>query len=213
MINLIPTTLKAERKYGRLNLLIAKLLGGVMLISALAALVMLSGLQLTKADQKFHEESITIKTAAYEEVRAYEEQSSALKTRTANIKKLFEREVKFSKLLVDIASSIPVGAQLTDLALTGTSTEPLQITANVQTQDLSGVLRKNLVDSGIFESADVQNVSFVQGVDGQPNTYTVSLSASLAGSTAKIKAKAAAEKAAAEAQAAAEAEKAKGESQ
>ncbi len=208
MINLIPTSLKEARKYGRLNLLIAKLLGGIMLISFLSAIVMLSGLQLTKADQKFQEDSIAIKTTAYEEVKAYEEQANELKARVANIKKLFEREVTFSKLLVDIASSIPVGAQLTDLSLTGSSTEPLQISANIATQELAGVLRKNLVDSGIFETADVQSVTFVAGNDGAPDTYTVALSANLAGSAAKIKAKAAAEKAAADAAAATEENKA-----
>ncbi len=215
MINLVPTELKLERKYGRLNLLIAKLLGGVLIISLLAAAVMLSGLQLTQTDEKFQEDSIAIKNASYAEVQAYEEQANALKTRVTNIKKLFEREVKFSKLLVDIASSIPIGAQLTDLALTGTSTEPLQITAKITSQDLAGVVRKNLVDSGIFESADVQSVAFVDGADGEPDTYTVSLSVSLTGSAAKIKAKAAAEKAAADAAAAAtaEAEKSSGGNQ
>lgn len=197
MINLLPTELKEERKFGRYNMLIAKQLAGIALIALFATIVMLSGLQLTKADQNFLEDSIAIKTAAYEEVKPYELQAAKLRTKVGNIEKLFEREVKFSKLLVDIASSIPVGAQLTDLSLTGTSTEPLQITADVDSQDLAGVLRKNLVDSGIFESADIQSVTLRGSEEGEPDSYTVSLTASLSGSAEKIRAKAAADAAAA----------------
>lgn len=203
MINLLPTDLKEERKFGRFNQLIIKLLIGIALISIFATIVMLSGLQLTKADQKFLEDSIAIKTTAYSEVKPFEEQSNKLKTKISNIEKLFEREVMFSKLLVDIASSIPVGAQLTDLSLTGTSTEPLQITANVNNQELAGVLRKNLVDSGIFESADIQSVILEAGSDTEEEHYAVSLTASLAGSGEKIRVKAAAEAKAAEAKKAA----------
>lgn len=204
MINLLPTELKEARKYGRLNLLIAKQLLGIVMIGVFAVAVMLSGLQLTKKDLQFYEDSIAIKDKSYGDVKAYEEQANKLQAKVSNIKKLFEREVLFSKLLVNIASAIPVGAQLTDLSLTGTSTEPLAISAKVNSQDLAGVLRRNLVDSGIFESADLESVTQQTNTDGQLPTYTVSISASLTGSAEKVRKKAAAEAAAAEAAKAAE---------
>lgn len=190
MINLIPTQLKIERKYGRLNLLIAKLLAGITVIGLFSAAVMLSGLQITQADLQFQKDSIELKKTAYDEVKVFEEQANTFKARVSNIKKLYEREVKFSKLLVDIASSIPVGAQLTDLALTGTNTEPLQITAIISSQELAGVLRKNLVDSGIFETADIQNVSLTQN-DAAGEAYTVSIRAKLSGDHNKVRSSAA----------------------
>jgi len=199
MINLLPTRVKEVRRFGRLNLFIIKQLVGIVFISILAIAVMLSGLQLTKADQEFLEDSLAIKTIAYEDVQPFEQQANALRSSVGNVKKLFEREVRFSKLLVDIASSIPVGAQLTDLSLTGSSTEPLQIAAETTTQELAGVLRKNLVDSGIFETADIGSVTLLEGSDGLADRYSVSITASLTGSAAKKSKAAAAAAATAEA--------------
>jgi len=197
MINILPPELKQSRKYGRLNLFITKQLVGVVIIGALATGVMLSGIRLTQDDQNFLDDALVVKNQAYDEVKHFESQATTLRTKVGNIDKLLEREVKFSKLLVEIGSSIPVGAQLTSLALTGSSTEPLQISATIAEQDLAGVLRKNLVDSGIFESADILSVSLREGGEGEKDEYVVSLNASLSGSTEKVRSKSAADAAAA----------------
>jgi Tfp pilus assembly protein PilN len=209
VINLLPHNLRSERRYGRLNILIVKQLVGLLLIGVLAVGVMLSGLQITADDEKFLDNSIAIKTDIYNEIKIYETQANDLKSDVATIEKLFEREVQFSKLLVEIASSIPVGAQLTGLSLTGANTAPLQITADTTTQELAGTLRRNLVDSGVFESADLQSVIIVSGTGDTADTYSVSLSATLSGSAERIKK----EKAAQAAQAATAAQAAQAASQ
>ncbi len=200
MINLLPPAIQKKRRYGRLNVLLVKLLVGIVAIGVLASAVMLSGLQITADDEAFLDESIEQKEAIYGNVQAYENQANSFRSNVSTIEKLFDREVKFSQLLVEIASSIPVGAELTGLSLTGTSTAPLQISATTSTQELAGTLRRNLVDSGVFETADIQSVNQTGGGDtGNPIRYSVSIQASLTGSAEKIAQEKAARAAAAQA--------------
>jgi Tfp pilus assembly protein PilN len=198
MINLLPPDIKKARRYGRLNRLIIKLLLGLILIGVISSAVMLSGLEITSDDEKFLDESIAVKEQIYSNVQIYEAQASELRANVTTIEKLFDREVKFSNLLVEIASSIPVGAELTGLSLTGTNTAPLQISATTNTQELAGTLRRNLVDSGVFETADIQSVNQTGGGEtGDPIRYAVSIQASLTGSAQKIEQEKAARAAAA----------------
>jgi len=188
MINLLPSSIKSQRRFGRLNVLLVKQLIGLVLIGLLATGIMLSGLQITSADEDSIDQSIAIKTDIYSDLQIYEKQASNLQSDISSIEKLFEKEVIFSKLLVEIASAIPVGVQLTGLSLTGTNTQPLQITANASSQELAGTLRKNLIDSGVFESADLQAVTLTSDEDSNAQTYSVSILARLTGSADKEKA-------------------------
>lgn len=200
MINLLPPRIQKERRYGRLNRLVVRLLIGIILIGIIASAVMLSGLQITSDDEDFLDTSIKQKEQIYGNVQVYENQAGVFRSNVSTIEKLFDREVKFSQLLVEIASSIPVGAELTALSLTGTSTSPLQISATTNTQELAGTLRRNLVDSGVFETADIQSVSQTGGGDtGNPIRFSVSIQASLTGSAEKIAQEKAARAAAAQA--------------
>jgi len=109
---------------------------------------------------------------------------------------------------VNIAQAIPNGTSLTSLSLPSGSTEPLQITAVVDSQTSAGVLRVSLVESEAFEAADILNISpgETNEATGEVTSYNVTMSATLTGSAeaeAKLKA---AEAAAAEAAAAATAE-------
>lgn len=200
MINLLPPAIQKQRRYGRLNILLVKILVGIVAIGILASTVMLTGLRITADDEAFLDESIAQKEEIYSSVQAFENQANTVRSNISTIEKLFEREVKFSQLLVEIASSIPVGAELTGLSLTGANTAPLQISAVTNTQELAGTLRRNLVDSGVFETADIQSVNQTGGGDtGNPVRYSVSISASLTGSAEKIAQEKAAKAAAAQA--------------
>jgi hypothetical protein len=73
-------------------------------------------------------------------------------------------------------------------------------------------LRRNLVDSGVFETADIQSVNQSGGGDtGNPIRYTVSISASLTGSAERIAQEKAARAAAAQAAAEAASQSAEAE--
>lgn len=212
MINLIPTEMRVDRKYGRLNIFMVRQVAGILTIGLLSVGFMLSGIHLVKTDENVLSESIAEKKIVYDQLKPAEAAASALNKDVRTIQSLYEQEVRFSRLLVDIAGSLPVGVTLTSLSLTGTNTEPIQIAAIITSQELAPVLNKTLVDSGIFESADILNISAgEEDQNGNPENWNVSISASLTGSAEAAKAKAAAEAAAAKAAAEAAKETSEGE--
>ena len=197
MINLLPAAVKKERQFGRMNRLLIRVLIGMFIIAGVATAVMLFGLQLTNNDETLLNQVVEDRTKIYEANKVYETQASDLKGDLTTISKVFDREVKLSNLLVEIASTIPFGVQLTGLSLTGNDTSPLQITATARSQELAGTLRRNLVDSGVFEAADLQTVT-LQASEDDKESYSVTLLATLSGSAEKLqKEKAAAQAAAA----------------
>ncbi|MEM6997956.1 MAG: PilN domain-containing protein [Patescibacteria group bacterium] len=212
MINLLPADVKSDRKYGRLNRFLLKQFVGLSLIGFIAIGFMLYGISFIQSDEGSIDQQSTERNTRYQQIKPIEDEATELNKDISTIQDLYEREVRFSKLLVDIASSIPVGAQLTDLSLTGTRIEPLQITAQTENPELAGTLLRNLVDSGIFESANLENVRSVtdnsEGAEGEVVEevyYEASITATLTGAAEaqrKIKAAQEAEAAAASAAAA-----------
>lgn len=204
MINLIPDKIKSDRKYARLNILIARHLSGLALIAVLAVGFMISGVQLMRTDEAEVKEKLAVKEAEYEPLKQYEDEAKELNAEVKTIQSLFAREVKFSELLVSIASSIPTGSRLTSLSLTGGSTAPINISARVPSQEGAAVLRKSLVESDIFEAADINNISTGDTTDaGVVINYEAELTVTLTGSAEAIRQQKAAEEAEAKAEASA----------
>lgn len=206
MINILPDHIKEERRYGRLNRFLLKQVVGAVFIGALAVGFMLTGLQLVRNDEQVLRDAIAEKEVRYESVRAVETEAKQFDAQLDAIQKLFDKEVKFSVLLQQIASSLPLNTRLKSLSLTGTKSEPLQIVAEVDSQELAAVLRKSLVDSDTFESADI--LSIVPGETSETGVivnYDVTINAEFTGAAeARAKEKAAQEAADAASRAAAQ---------
>lgn len=182
MINLLPDSIRQERRFGRLNVFLFKQVIGIGAVAALAVGFMLSGLQLVKNDEQEIANSIETLTAQYQELSDAELEAKDVNQRLASINTLFEREVKFSDLLQEIAGSIPLNTRLKSLSLTGDKSEPLQIVAEVARQDLAAVLQKSLVDSEVFEAADILSINPGETNDtGVILNYDVTLEAELTG--------------------------------
>ncbi|MCB9820975.1 hypothetical protein H6798_00340 [Candidatus Nomurabacteria bacterium] len=182
MINILPPTVKEERHYGRLNRFILRQVLGLAMIGVIAVGFMLSGLRLVKNDEDILNAAIADKTASYSQLTETETTAKQANSLVMAIQGLFEKEVRFSTLLTDIAASMPLNTRLKSLSLTGSKTQPLQIVAQVDTQNLAAVLRKSLVDSPTFESADI--LSIVPGEtdpDGGIKNYDVTISAEFTG--------------------------------
>lgn len=180
MINLLPPAVKEERKYGRLNRFMVKQVIGLGIIGALAVGFMMSGLQFIKNDETLINEAITSKQTEYEPLKAFEDQAKELNADVKTIQQLFERELKFSELLVKIATAIPDSARLTSLSLAEGDTAPLSITAIVDSQESAAVLRKSLVESDTFATADILSISDNEtGENGQVLNYNTTITAQL----------------------------------
>jgi Tfp pilus assembly protein PilN len=123
-------------------------------------------------------------------------------------KRINEQSVSFSELIPKIGAVLPEGVVLNSLSLTGGITDPLQLNVDMLNANLVSVLIRNLVESDLFEAADILSLSPRGASDseggGAVYNFNASLTASFTGTAdaAKKAAKAeAAKKAAAAAQA------------
>jgi Tfp pilus assembly protein PilN len=196
MINLLPNKTRDERRYGRLN---RKTLAASLWVFAVAlvssSIIAFSWMRI-KSEKSKVEKQISENTNQIASLDDARKQIDETAKQLAIIKKLYTGEVQFSKIIPEIGGVIPPGAILTSLSLTGNKDEPLQLSFRTKTQELAPIIRANLVNSSLFQSADIINVSGTseQGTGGgTPTTgtafaypYSISIVVALKGaSTAK----------------------------
>jgi Tfp pilus assembly protein PilN len=159
MINLLPTNLKDEIRFGRLNITLVQYTMLVVSVSIALVAVLLFGVGVVSADERSLKKNIEERQVILSGLSSVTQEAQDLESTVNTISALLEREIEFSKLLKDIGAVIPSGASLTGLALTGDESVPLQIDAEISTQSLAAVLRENLEDSNLFQGADIQSIS------------------------------------------------------
>lgn len=171
MINLIPPELKQDIKYGKLNVTLVQY--WVLLVMVLVMLVglLIFGAQVVSTDQQALKESIAEKQLLLSEISGDVEAAKTLESTVETIGKLLEREVSFSQLIREIGAVIPVGANLSNLTLTGNESAPLVIEAEVNSQELAAVVRENLEKSDLFGFADIQSID-VSDTDSAGNALS-----------------------------------------
>jgi len=209
MINLLLPDIKSERKYGRYN---RALLGYSIILITTASLVvgiMTISLRFVGADEPKLKEEIANSTTDIISLEGNIKSVESIAERLESAKKLSDLSVNFSELIPKIGAVLPQGVVLNGLSLTGGFTDPLKLDVSMATANLAPVLIRNLVESDLFEAADVATItpsgSGGTGTEGEaPSKYnfSASLTASFTGS-AEAKRKAAAAEAAKQAEAAA----------
>lgn len=159
MINLLPNTIRTERRYGRFNriALIASL--SVMAVALACAIIIGFGWMTIRSEKSAAESQIAQNTTEISQLDSARKQIDDTAKQLNTIKKLYDGEVQFSKIIPEIGSVIPPGAVLTSLSLTGNKDEPLQLSFRAKTQDLAPIIRANLANSQLFQSADIISVT------------------------------------------------------
>lgn len=202
MINLLSPEVKKERIFGRQN---RSLLGYsvALIVTAISIMgIMTVGIQFVGSDEANLKEEIS---KADIEILALEKNIKAIEsiaTRLDTAKKVNDLSVRFSELIPEIGAVLPEGVILNALSLTGGITDPLQLDVSLTSAGLAAILIRNLVESDLFEAADVSTVtpgSSAVTTDGNEDEILYKSSASLTASftgSAEIKRKIAAQAAA-----------------
>lgn len=212
MINLLPDQIKKERMYGRRNRTLLTYNIALISTAGVIAAIMVGSLQFVGADEaqlREEIESANVKVQALESnVKEIEKVAQRLET----AKKLSDLSVQFSDLIPQIGAVLPEGVVLNALSLTGGVTDPLLLDVDIATADLAPVLSRNLVESELFEAADIATLAPKGSGDTTEEAapteiykFSASLNASFTGS-AEAKRKQAAQEAA-QAEAAAQLQK------
>lgn len=198
MINLLPNSAREEHSYGRRNRkLLALVFLGAFTAVGVGAIMYLT-LVFVGSEQQDIQSNIDSNQTLVTALEGQTADVAKVAARLDTTYKLYDKSIKFSEVIPQIGSLLPKGTIIDSLSLTGGSTDPLALSVSAASPDLIPVLQKNLIESELFEAADVLNIAPIGGTD---YAYTASISASFTGS-AEAKRKAAA--AAAAAQAAAE---------
>lgn len=177
MINLISPQAKKQLRAARVNRTL-----GLYFLILFAAALLLSGIFATG----FYVTNMAIQQANRQTAENLQKAEAYAKTRTEaenfnkdlNVAKtILASDVRFSKLISDIAAIIPQGVILTNLALTATQNPnaPLTINARVKNFDDGIVLKNNLEASPIFENVKLVNATTSTEASAYPVVLSVSV--------------------------------------
>lgn len=197
MMNLLPFSIRAERIYGRRNRILIGFVVSLFITASIVACIMLGGLRFVGSEESSIKEEIQTNNEQVLKLEADIEDVSSVAARLAAADKLFDSSILFSELVPEIGSLLPKGSIINSLALTGGNTDPLTLDVSLASADLAPVLQSNLVQSELFEAADVNSIS-PRGSTDTIYTFSASVSVSFTGS-AEAKRKVAAQAAAARA--------------
>jgi hypothetical protein len=198
MINLLPSDVKEMRSYGRKNRSLFGYSGALLATACITAGIMLVSLQVIGADEPQLREEVA---ATNQTITLQEKDIKAIEDTVVRLEaaeKIDAQSVSFSELIPKIGAVLPQGVILNALSLTGGVTDPLQLDVSLSDASLAPVLIKNLVESDLFEAADISSLSPSSGGTEADGTvavtsypYSVSVTVSFTG-TAEARKKAAA---------------------
>ena len=199
MINLLPPELKERRRFGRKNVALFGYSIALIATGITTAGIMIAGIQFIATDEPEMRGSLT---NVQNEILALESDIATIETvadRLNTAKAIDNSSVKFSELIPKIGAVLPDGVVLNALSLSGGVTDPLQLDVNLLSADLAPIMIRNLVESDLFEAADIATLTPIGGDSESASEtsyqFTASISASFTG-TAEAARKAAAAEAA-----------------
>jgi Tfp pilus assembly protein PilN len=209
MINLLPPKVKENHLYGRRNVALLSYSATLLATAMLTAGIMYGSLQFIGSDESDLTEEIK---SAQTDITALEAQIKPIEsvaTRLETAKKIADQSVSFSELIPKIGAVLPNGVVLNALSLTGGATDPLQLDVDMTNANLAAVMIRNLVESDLFEAADIASLTPKatseeegdndSGSTPSPYQFNASITASFTGTADAKRKAAAAEKAAADA--------------
>lgn len=199
MINLLPTHIKEERAYGRRNRTMLTYSVSLIVTAGIIAAVMAVSMQFVSSDEATLRSEIASSEVEIAALQSNIQEIENVSTRLQTAKKLSDSSVKFSNLIPQIGSILPEGVVLNALSLTGGKTDPLILDVDLQSADLAPVLARNLVESDLFEAADIASLTPKGAATDSATISSYSFSASVSASftgTADAKRKQAAQEAA-----------------
>jgi cell division protein FtsL len=197
MINLLPQNIREERQFGRRNRLLFSYVVALLVTAGLVAAVLVGSIGFVGRDEAKIKQEIADSQNKVLNLEGEIKDLSSVATRLTAVDRLYESSISFSELIPEIGSLLPQGSVINGLSLAGGNTDPLTLDVNLISADLAPVLQQNLIQSELFEAADVNSIT-PRGDDTDAYKFGASVSVSFTG-TAEAKRKIAAQAAAAKA--------------
>lgn len=172
MINLLPTQSKKEILAGRSNVLLVRYIWATISLLALLGIVSLLSyllLQKTKTDLETTIRDNEQQSVDYAQVRSRADQ---FKSNLTTAKSILDKQVSYTRIILDISKRIPSGVVLDNLTLdTASFGKPIEITGKAVDHKAALTLKNTLQASDIM--TDVKFKSLTHLNDGGRYTLTV----------------------------------------
>ena len=180
MINLLPDTHKSEIRAARMNVLLIRYIA---ILSV--AMIVLSGiitaayvvLETRKASAQSLLDTNNARAQQYSSIRT---EADLLRTSLSNAKSILDQKVSYSKLIYEIAGSLPEGVVLDTLDLDSASFgSSMTVNASAKTFESASKVQNQLAANSVVFS-DVKLLSLESGAtDGSSGQYPIKVSVSV----------------------------------
>lgn len=183
MINLLATDRKEEIKAARVNVILMRYMG-IILLSQLfiggALFVTYTVLTATLTSAESIISTNDIKADVYSETR---QQVEGLSAKLNGAKVALDQEVRYSQVLVKMGQLMPTGTVLGDLTLNTASFngQPVDVKAYAKSTNEAGLLQTNFQGSPLFSNVEIKSTEANQEVDGYPVTISMTVTLNKAG--------------------------------
>lgn len=159
MINLLPPKNRLAIETAKKNTILRRYLElGVLAVCVLAVLIVGSYYFLELQDRNT-QKTLDLNKQKLSQLEPVQDEAKQLSLTINTIAALFSREIDFSTMLTKIGQLMPPNAVLTNLEVSSnTKDSPLNISAQVDTEEKAAVLRNNLEKSDLFDKAKIVSI-------------------------------------------------------
>ncbi len=159
MINLLPTDLKEQIHYAKLNRLTLRYLGLVVLVITVLGIIFAGALFYLDLQTNQIAKDVASKQAAIAATAGFQKQAKDASDRLAAIKSIQASQTRFSVLLDDLAKVLPTGVSMDAIVLTGNDKTPVKLSVTGNSYDSILAFRESLVTSPRISGADLENIT------------------------------------------------------
>lgn len=176
MINLLPDQRKVEIKAARVNVLLVRYIGLIVIaLVFIFGVLTVSYMLLSDTRQSALEiiESNDVKADVYRNTKEEVDKLSASLTQT---KTILDQETLYSKILVKLAQEMPEGTVMENLTLNEAVFSGTPVTAKVyaKTTEQAVALQEKFRSSTLFSNATFQSIEQTSSLEGYPVSISMS---------------------------------------
>lgn len=172
MINLLPAQAKKEILAGRSNVLLVRYIWATIALLALLGILSLLSyllLQQTKADLQTSIKDNEQQSVEYTQVRS---QSDQFKSNLATAKSILDKQVNYTRIILDISKRLPKGVVLDSLNLdTASFGKPMEIAGRAVDHRAALALKNSLQASDIMTDVKFKSLTSLT----EPGGYTIAV--------------------------------------
>jgi Tfp pilus assembly protein PilN len=186
MISLLPPEQKREISAARTNTLLIRY--NVLLLGALAFLLLSIGIvyfYLNNAKTN-NEKVMSENQAKVANFSTIAEQAQIFRQNLSTAKQILDRQVNYTKVILEIAQLLPGGVVLTNLSLdAATFGSETTLVAQAKSYDQAVALKDSFSQSPLFSNVHFQSINTTEGAAGNTYPITVTLSVTFKKGAAK----------------------------